>query len=103
VGAQNESGGTTGINGNEADNSAQEAGAVYVFTRSGATWAQRAYVKSSNIEEFDEFGSSIAFSGDGKVMAVGARREDSGAKGLNGNQNDNSVQEAGAVYLFSIN
>jgi hypothetical protein len=36
-------------------------------------------------------------------MAVGARGEDSGAKGINGNQADNSVKEAGAVYVFSYN
>jgi hypothetical protein len=35
-------------------------------------------------------------------MAVGARGEDSNAKGLNGNQKDNSADEAGAVYLFGL-
>jgi hypothetical protein len=34
-------------------------------------------------------------------MAVGARSESSAAKGVNGNQNDNSAQGAGAVYLFT--
>jgi hypothetical protein len=103
VGAQSEYGGTTGINGNQADNSAEEAGAVYIFTRSGSTWAQQAYVKASNTDPFDEFGSSLAFSGDGKTLGVGARREGSGARGVNGNQNDNSVPESGAVYMFAIN
>ena len=33
-------------------------------------------------------------------MLVGARGEDSGAKGVNGNQADNSTRDAGAAYLF---
>jgi len=103
VGASSESGGSRGIDGNQGDNSAEEAGAVYLFKRSGAAWTQQAYVKGSNTEAFDEFGSSIAVSRDGRFMAVGARREASGAKGVNGNQNDNSVPESGAVYVFASN
>lgn len=30
---------TTGINGNQADNSAPGSGAVYVFARGGGVWA----------------------------------------------------------------
>lgn len=103
VAAQLEDSAAQGINGKQDDDSAQEAGAVYFFTRTGTTWTQRAYVKSSNDEAFDEFGSSVALSRDGRTMAVGARGEDSGAKGINGNQADNSVKEAGAVYVFSYN
>jgi hypothetical protein len=92
-----------GINGRQNDDSAAEAGAVYVFTRSGTTWAQQAYVKGSNTEAFDEFGSSVALSRDGRTRVVGARGEDSAAKGVSGNQTDNSVDEAGAVYVFTNN
>ena len=52
-------------------------------------------MKSSNNEAFDEFGSSVALSRDGRTLAVGARGEDSGAKGIDGNQADNSMKEAG--------
>jgi hypothetical protein len=100
VGAQNEDSAAKGINGNQADTSAAEAGAVYYFTRSGATWTQQAYVKASNTDAGDEFGSSIALSRDGRTMVVGARGEDSGAKGINGNQADNMVRDAGAAYVF---
>ena len=31
---------------------------------------------------------------------MGAPYESSGAKGVNGNQNDNSIYSAGAVYVF---
>ena len=40
---------------------------------------------------------------DGKTMVISARGEDSAAKGVNGNQGDNSADEAGAAYIFTIN
>ena len=100
VGAQNEDSAAKGINGNQADTSASEAGAVYYFTRSGTTWTQQAYVKASNTDAGDEFGSSMALSRDGRTLLVGARGEDSGAKGINGNQADDTVRDAGAAYVF---
>jgi hypothetical protein len=100
VGAQNQSSAATGINGKEDDRSAPQAGAVYFFTRTGSTWTQQAFVKSSNARTGDEFGSSIALSRDGRTMLVGARGEDSNAKGVNGNQADASLRDSGAAYLF---
>jgi hypothetical protein len=101
VGAQLENGGSKGINGKQDDLSAEDSGALYLFTRSGTTWTQQAYVKASNAEAYDEFGSSMALSKDGKLIAIGARSEASAAKGVNGNQNDNSAMGAGAVYIFT--
>jgi hypothetical protein len=103
VSAPNENGGSKGINGNQSDDSAYDAGAIYFFTRSGTTWTQQAYLKGSNTDAFDEFGSSVALNRDGSIMVVGAAKEDSAAKGVNGNQNDNSAQEAGAAYVFVNN
>jgi hypothetical protein len=99
----------TGINGDANDESIPQAGAVYVFTRTGTTWTQQAYVKASNTGEAgtedkfgdgDQFGVSIALSDDGRTLAVGAISEDSNAAGINGNQADNSASSAGAVYVF---
>lgn len=101
VGAQLEDSAGQGVDAVQDDDSAQEAGAVYLFTREGSSWIQSAYIKGSNTEAFDEFGSSIALNGDGTLMAIGARGEDSGAAGLNAGQDDNSAFESGAVYLFS--
>ena len=100
VGAQNEDSAAKGINGKQDDDSAPEAGAVYLFTRSGTTWTQHSYVKASNTRAGDEFGSSIALTRDGRTLLIGARGEDGGAKGVNGNQADDSVRDAGAAYLF---
>ena len=101
VGAFTESSAATGIGGNQADNTAGHAGAVYVFTRSGATWNQQAYIKASNTDGNDEFGWSVALSADGSTLAVGAHFEASAATGIGGNQADNSTGRAGAVYVFT--
>lgn len=99
--AQLENGNSKGIGGNEMDQSAEDSGAVYLFSRTGTTWKQEAYIKGSNTEAYDEFGSSPALSKDGKTMAIGARGESSAAKGASGDQNDNSAMGSGAVYIFT--
>jgi hypothetical protein len=110
VSAYWESSNAKGIDGNQRDESIPQAGAVYVFTRQGAAWSQQAYVKASNTGEAgtadtfgegDQFGFSLALSGDGNTLAVGALTEDGGTRGINGNQADNSAASAGAVYVFT--
>jgi hypothetical protein len=101
VGAAREDSAARGINGNQSDNTAEDAGAVYVFARRGNTWSQQAYVKASNADAGDQFGWSLTLSDDGNTMAVGASTEASNAKGVNGDQVNNSAQNAGAVYVFT--
>jgi hypothetical protein len=98
VGAPDENSSATGVNGNQADNTCFRSGAAYVFVRSGTTWTQQAYLKASNTGSIDDFGVSVAISGD--TIIVGARTEDSAATGVNGNQADNSADGAGAAYVF---
>src|SRR5258705_2349056 len=72
---------------------------------------QVAYIKASNAEAYDHLadgggnqghsGNSVALSADGNTMAVVAPYESSAAKGVNGNQNDNSTYASGAVYVFT--
>ncbi len=101
VTATGEASAATGVDGDEASNAAPGAGAVYLFVRSGATWRQDAYVKASNTDPGDHFGSGLALSADGLTLAVGAANEGSAATGVGGNQKDDSAPSAGAVYLFS--
>ena len=72
---------------------------------------QTGYLKASNPEASDHFGCGgvlqghtgrgVALSADGMTLAVGAPHEASAASGVNGNQRDNSVFDAGAVYVYT--
>jgi hypothetical protein len=100
VGAFGEASNTTGINGDQNDNSAFFSGAVYVFVKQGGVWVQQAYVKASNTNAGDYFGHSLALSENGKALAIGAYGEASNATGVNGNQSNNSASLSGAVYVY---
>ena len=99
VGAWAEDSNATGVGGNQSDNSANGAGAAYIFGRSGATWSQHSYLKASNTETLDLFGRSVGVSGG--TVAVGAYREASNATGVNGDQSNNSAGASGAVYVYA--
>jgi len=104
VGAEGESSAAIGVNGDQGDNTAVSSGAAYVFSRSGESWQQRAYLKASNTEEDDRFGGVVSLSGDGNTLVVGAEGEDSATSGINGgingDQSDNQSENSGAVYVF---
>ncbi len=105
IGATGEASAAAGIDGNQSDNSKPNAGAVYVFDRSGTTWSQSAYIKASNPDANDLF-AYVALAGD--TLLVGAPQEESATKGVNGDQTDNSIASAatccggaGAAYVFT--
>ena len=75
------------------DTGGTDAGAVYVFVRSGTSWSQQAKLTASDAEAEDRFGwagalSDGAVSIDGEYAIVGAQLEDAG--GTN----------AGAAYTY---
>jgi hypothetical protein len=101
VGAPGEASDALGIGGDSMRDTADSAGAAYVFRRSvTGTWTQEAYVKASNTEAEDRFGSVLALSGDGRTLAVGATFERSAATGVDGDQTNNAATRAGAVYVY---
>jgi trimeric autotransporter adhesin len=100
VGAGLEASNSTGVDGDQANNSVPMAGAAYVFARSGAIWAQQAYLKASNTGAGDLFGGMVAISG--TTVAVAARDEDSSATLVDGDGSDNSAADSGAVFVFTI-
>jgi FG-GAP repeat len=101
IGSHLEDSGAKGINGDMKDTTAEDSGAVYVYTRTGDSWSPAAYVKASNTRAGAEFGMSLALNADGKELAVGSTKENSAAKGVNGNQKDVSLVNAGAAYVYS--
>ena len=90
VGAHFDDSDSIGVDGEQGNDVSKEfdAGAVYVFTRSGDDWDQQAYIKASNTSADDRFGNAVSLSGDGNTLAVGAHFEDGNA------------DESGAVYLY---
>ena len=48
----------------------------------------------------DQLGGSLGLSDDGATLAVGAPFEDSAATGIGGDEEDESAEFAGAVYVF---
>jgi len=105
VGAPTESSSGTGIN-SPSDELASGSGAAYVYSRSGSTWSQQAFVKASNTGPDDNFGSAVALSGDGNTLAVAAPMEDGsgfGASGVVGAAYDEGAANAGAAYVYGRN
>jgi len=97
------SGDTIVVGATDADNGgANDTGAAYVFVRSGANWSQQAVLVAGNSGFFDEFGTSVAISGD--TIVAGAIREDSDATGVNGVGTDPALTfDSGAAYIFVRN
>ena len=69
-------------------NGHNEAGAVYVYVRTGATWSQQAELSDPDAATQDWFGTSVALSGDTALV-------DAEGKTVNGQK------AAGAVYVFT--
>lgn len=93
---------TNGSANASPDNSFLSSGAVYVYKRTGVTWAQEAYIKASNANASDSFGGS-GLSLDGDLLAVGATNEDSNQTSITSGSvasGDNSSLSSGAVYLY---
>ena len=98
VGALGESSDSNRVDGNQENNDAPFAGAVYIFERLAGTWVQQAYIKASNSNRIDQFGYSVSLSENS--LLVGAIGEDSSTDKVNGDQFDNSAVGAGAAYFF---
>ena len=96
VGAYFEDSSTTGVNSTPNEGTT-DPGAAYVFVRSGTTWTEQAYLKASNTGAGDNFGSSVAVSGD--TVVVGASGESSNTKGVNSSPNEDASY-SGAAYVF---
>ncbi len=103
IAAIGEDSNASGVNGDASNNFSSASGAAYIFTRSGSTWSQVAFLKASNNNGNDGFGRSVSISGDGNTVAVGAANEDSNAVGIGGNQFSNTATNSGAMYIFKKN
>ena len=81
------SGDTIVVGAINEDAGGSNAGAAYVFTKSGSTWTQQAKLLPSDPQSSDNFGKSVAISGD--TIVVGTPNK------------SNSLSYGGAIYIFT--
>ncbi len=100
IGAPQEDSSSLGVDSSPND-TAEKAGAAYVFTWTGLAWVQEAYLKPAAVgttQTDDRFGWSVAISGD--TIVVGAIREDGASLGVNSMPIEGAT-DAGAAYVFT--
>jgi len=76
----------------EDPNGIIDAGSAYIFTGSGNSWVLTSKIRANDAGADDNFGRGVSLNSDGNVALIGAYLED-----------PNGVDNAGSVYLFSIN
>ena len=84
-----------------ASDTLSDSGAVYIYTRSGSSWSQQAYIKASNSSEDDQFGSHVSISH--HTLAVASPLEDEAESVItNGTTSPNfdGAADSGAVYIY---
>ena len=82
------SGDTVVVGANSDDVGWSNAGSAYVFVREGSTWIQQAKLTASVPRALDQFGTSVAISGD--TVIIGAPSDD-----------DDMPLNGGSVYVFT--
>jgi hypothetical protein len=71
------------------DQGSTDSGAAYIFAYDGSNWGDVAKLKASDGATIDHFGFSVAISGDGKRVIVGADGDD-----------DPPGSSSGSVYVY---
>lgn len=111
IGAPGDSSATSGINDAENDYRAKSSGAVHILRLNNDIWTHTDYIKAINPDIDDEFGFSLALSGDGSTLAIGSPHEDSSYQNvtvqssldsLSFDSTDETEQDSGAVYVLAL-
>lgn len=76
-------------------------GAVHVYQRRVGAWTRHSLIKRINPAlTFSLFGFKVDLARNGRQLAVGHPGESSSATGVGGDQNDTSLTNSGAVWLY---
>lgn len=97
VGAINERGTSTEVNGPDNDDETS-TGAAYLYHFEEGSWKTHAYVKPPVFRNDGYFGTSVAVGGG--TLAVGFIRESGSAKGVDGPLSPATTDSSGAVFTF---
>ena len=76
----------------EGNNALDDAGAAYIFEKTGDTWTQVQKIVASDRAEYNYFGSAVAISGDYAIVIASNNGTDT--------NNANELLNAGAGYIF---
>jgi hypothetical protein len=99
VGSPGDASSSSGLLGDPNNDDAIESGATFMYGRdSNKSWLLTGYIKASNPDSPDGFGGVVALYGDTVVSTSSG--EGSNATGVNGDQANNALMRAGAVYVF---
>ena len=77
----------------------ERSGGVIIHERKDSGWVIRRLVKPGSTNNQDA-GHSVALGDNGNVLAVGAPLDQSAATGIDGDREDNSAFQRGAVWLY---
>ncbi|QDG49416.1 integrin [Persicimonas caeni] len=78
---------------------ASSTGAAYVFDRDAqGDWIQTTMLQASNAGTEDEFGNAVDIDGD--TIVVGAFKEDSKTRTIDGDGTNDEAPDSGAAYVF---
>jgi hypothetical protein len=77
----------------------ENSGGVFIHERKNGAWVLRRLVKPGSATN-QNAGWMVALGDNGRVLATGAPRESSGATGIDGDREDESAPERGAVWLY---
>ncbi len=101
VGAPGNASAATGVGATPGEPTASRSGAVHLFRRGeGESWESDLFIKASNTDANDRFGTSVALTADS--LLVGSPGEGSNSSGVNpdSGQADNTSALSGAAYAF---
>ncbi len=93
-----------GAQASQAPTTCNNSGAVYIFTQDTAgVWVQQAYLKASNADPEDQFGTSIALDGDTLAVAAPGERSCGYTRSASAaaDPTNNGCEGAGAIYIFT--
>lgn len=74
----------------DGETNSEDPGAAYVFARAGGSWNQQATLTAEDRDGGDDFGRSVAVSGDGTTALIGASLDE-----------DPNGHFAGSAYVFA--
>jgi hypothetical protein len=80
-------------------NQTRPTGSVAIFERKPSGWRLRRFVKPDSVNN-GMFGHSVALGGNGRVLIVGAPKDPSAAAGIDGDREDASSRDRGAVWVY---